>query len=74
MFDLLSEPLMADRLSKGDLLIIELFFAFEALIGDLFVLRSAELFYVNTLDDESLFDLKKSRAGVVAFFLEDENP
>lgn len=74
MFDLLSEPFMADLLSKGDLLNIELFFAFESLIGDLLVLRSAELFSVKTLDDESLFDLKKSRAGVVAFFLEDENP
>jgi len=46
----------------------------EALNGERFVLRIEELFSVKTLEDGSLFDLKKSKAGVVIFFLEDEKP
>lgn len=62
--------MMFDLLSKGDLLINE-FFAFEDLIGERLMLRTDELFSVRSLEDASLLDLKNSKAGVVAFFLED---
>jgi len=70
---LLSAKEIFDLLSNGDRLINELFFALDDRIGERFVLMRAELFYDKSLEDESFWDLKKIRAGVVAFFFEEEN-
>ena len=70
--DFVSQDNMLDLLIKGDLLMSELFFALEPLIGERLVLIRAELFYDNCFEDKSFWDLKNISAGVVAFFFEDE--
>lgn len=67
--DLLSETLKLDLLNKGDRARRELFLAFELRIGDRLVLMREELFYRFLV---SFWDLKKMRAGVEVFFLEEE--
>lgn len=64
---------MFDLLSNGDRLINELFFALDDRIGERFVLMRAELFYDKSLEDDYFCDLKNIKAGVVAFFFEEEN-
>lgn len=71
---LLSEVEMLDLFNNGDRLIKEVFLTLEVLIGERFVLNRAELFSERCLLAGSFWDLKKSRAGVVAFFLEEEKP
>ena len=68
--DLLSETVKLDLLSRGDRVRSELFLRFELRIGDRLVLMRDELFYERFL--ASFWDLKKMRAGVVVFFLEEE--
>lgn len=64
---------MFDLLNKGVLLINELVFMFDDRIGDRLVFRRDELFSVRTLEAGSLWDLKNNKAGVEAFFFDDEN-
>jgi hypothetical protein len=72
--DLFYDKDMFDFFIKGDRLIKELFLALEPRMGDLLVLIRAELFYDMILEEESFWDLKKMRAGVVAFFFDEEKP
>lgn len=61
---------MFDLLKRGDFPESVGFLPLRALMGDLLVLIKAELFSVNVF--ESFWDLTKIKAGVEAFFLEEE--